>query len=391
MAGLIENRLGIACLGTAALGCVAAAALLAVFGRQVAGIVFVTLALALMATCGLLGWRNWKAGDRVGVSRAPRDPCAAANAPPAPTVQQNADAADAQDAADLPGPAAPHARWASDPPPPVERRAYVGRVLVVEDHPVTRQDAVAALAALRIDPMLAQNGRRALELLSEKSFDLVLMDCQMPEMNGFEATAAIRTAEFGASAKRRLPVIALIADADEGERARWLAAGMDDQLAKPFTAAELDAVLARWLPRRQPAAPVTGPAIRTVTAARAPGSLAIDARALTMIGVIDPGGRRGLLRDTVQAYVSGTAAQLGELTAALASRDAGAVVAAARALRSASDGIGADGLASAFRELEKRMPDGDPLAACALVDRAIAEFARVVTELRRLVDGLGDR
>ncbi len=250
---------------------------------------------------------------------------------------------------------------------------------------------MAALATLGVDPALAQNGRRALELLSEKSFDLVLMDCQMPEMDGFEATAAIRTAEHGASASRRLPVIALTGEADEGDRERWLAAGMDDHLAKPFTPAQLDSVLARWLPRRQRTEPVAGLVTRTAPGVRAPGPLAIDARALTMIRAIDPDGKGGLLRNSVHAYITSTAARLGELTAALANRDSGAVAACAHALRSASDGVGADGLASVLREVEECAPDGDLVDTCALVDRAIAEFARVAAELRRLVDGSGDR
>lgn len=361
--------------------------------RQIVGIVLATsLALALVLTWALLARRVPTSGGGQGQA-----PAAQLGSPGLPGDAPATAAQDADEAASAPGaddrvlPVPPRVRWAEDPPPPVERRAFVGRVLVVEDHPLNQQTAVAALSALRVDPTLAPNGRRALELLSEKSFDLVLMDCRMPEMDGFEATAAIRAAEFGASASRRLPVIALTADADEGDRARWQAAGMDDQLAKPFTATQLDAVLARWLPRRPAAAAGAGPATPSVNVARAPGPTAIDARALTMVGAIDPGGERGLLRDTVQAYVSGTAARLGELTSALASRDVVAVAAAARALRSASEAIGADGLARLLRELEERVPDGDLVAACVLADRAIGEFARIVTELRQLVERLAAR
>jgi CheY-like chemotaxis protein len=135
--------------------------------------------------------------------------------------------------------AAATAMTASGDDPPIR-----ARVLMVEDNPVNVTVGLAMLGRIGCTVTTAANGREGLERLAAGTFDLVLMDCQMPEMDGFTATAAIRAAEArGAS---RTPVIALTANAIEGDRERCLAAGMDDYLAKPFRLAELRAVIARW-------------------------------------------------------------------------------------------------------------------------------------------------
>jgi CheY-like chemotaxis protein len=129
-------------------------------------------------------------------------------------------------------------------------------VLLAEDNPVNQQVALGMLEALGCQVDLAGDGREALEAVAQGSYDLVLMDCQMPEMDGFAATAAIRTLEVARRnvGRRRIPVIALTANAMKGDRERCLAAGMDDYLAKPFTLGQLGEVLARWLPAAAPAA-----------------------------------------------------------------------------------------------------------------------------------------
>jgi two-component system, sensor histidine kinase len=127
------------------------------------------------------------------------------------------------------------------------RPPLAGRVLLAEDNPVNCEISLAMLASLGMEAVAARHGREALEHLAAQRFDLVLMDCQMPEMDGYEATAQIRRRASGA----HLPVIALTANAMVGDRERCIEAGMDDYLAKPFTRDQLEAVLARWL---QPAA-----------------------------------------------------------------------------------------------------------------------------------------
>ncbi len=121
------------------------------------------------------------------------------------------------------------------------------RVLVVEDHSVNQRVTLRMLEKLGHRPEVAENGEEALDALRERPFDLVLMDCQMPVMDGFEATRRMRRGEAGEGVQG-LPVIALTANAMSGDRERCLAAGMDDYLSKPLQAQALDLALRRHAP-----------------------------------------------------------------------------------------------------------------------------------------------
>lgn len=118
-------------------------------------------------------------------------------------------------------------------------------ILLAEDHFLTQKVARIMLEGLGCSVIIASNGTEAVELLRERAFDLVLMDCHMPEMDGFEATARMREMMPGSN---RPPIVALTADAVKGDRERCLAAGMDDYLAKPFTRDQLMGILTRWSP-----------------------------------------------------------------------------------------------------------------------------------------------
>jgi CheY-like chemotaxis protein len=117
-----------------------------------------------------------------------------------------------------------------------------GNVLVVEDNPTNQKVIVLRLQKLGCSVELAQNGEEAVQAASKTSFDAILMDCQMPVLDGFEATAQIR-----AKGGRHVPIIALTANAMDGERERCLDAGMDDYLSKPVRAEELFKTLNYWL------------------------------------------------------------------------------------------------------------------------------------------------
>ncbi|MCP4389807.1 MAG: response regulator [Gammaproteobacteria bacterium] len=119
------------------------------------------------------------------------------------------------------------------------------RVLVVEDNLNNQTVVQEMLGTLDCHPVLCGDGRSALELLDRERFDLVLMDCQMPVMDGYEATRQLRERERR-TGLARLPVIALTAYALKGDRERALAVGMDDYLSKPFTLNGLREILERW-------------------------------------------------------------------------------------------------------------------------------------------------
>ncbi len=141
-----------------------------------------------------------------------------------------------------------------------------GRVLLAEDHPVNQMVALEMLKGIGCDVDIAGNGREAVELLLMNDYDVVLMDCQMPDMDGYQATGRIRELEQAGKLRAKgdsapklapIPIIAVTAHAIAGDRERCLAAGMDDYLSKPFKHEQLIATMERWLPKRVVEAPRT--------------------------------------------------------------------------------------------------------------------------------------
>ena len=128
--------------------------------------------------------------------------------------------------------------------PAASRRASRGRVLVVEDNPVNQIVAVGIMERLGYQADVAANGVAALAAVAKNEYLAVLMDCQMPEMDGFQATAELRRRE---SVDSHLPIIAMTASVVDGDRQRCLAAGMDDYVTKPVKPADVSAALDRWL------------------------------------------------------------------------------------------------------------------------------------------------
>ena len=135
--------------------------------------------------------------------------------------------------------------------PPTE--PIIARVLLVEDNSINAEVATAMLNRIGCHVELAVNGREAIRHCSQQRFDIVLMDCQMPIMDGFEATRQLRRLEgerstnSTANPTARLPIIALTANVMDGDRERCIDVGFDDYLAKPFRGHEVQAVLRRWL------------------------------------------------------------------------------------------------------------------------------------------------
>jgi CheY-like chemotaxis protein len=128
---------------------------------------------------------------------------------------------------------------------------FSGRVLVVEDNAINQLVASEMLQALGIEVAVANDGLEALERLSHEQYDLVLMDCMMPKLDGYEAVRRWRAHE-AEHASAHLPIAALTANATPADRHRCFEAGMDEHLAKPIAWAQLVGVLQRFLPAAQP-------------------------------------------------------------------------------------------------------------------------------------------
>ena len=124
------------------------------------------------------------------------------------------------------------------------------RILLVEDNEINQEVALAVLGSAGIDVSVAGNGQEALDMLGRQDFDAVLMDCQMPVMDGYAATRALRRQPL----RQSLPVIAMTANAMVGDRDAALAAGMNDHIAKPINVDEMFTTLARWVSPKSPRA-----------------------------------------------------------------------------------------------------------------------------------------
>jgi CheY-like chemotaxis protein len=122
---------------------------------------------------------------------------------------------------------------------------FSGQVLVVEDNLVNQKVAVALLSRLGVRAEVANHGREAIERMKSRTYDLVLMDCQMPVLNGYDATIEIRKSDADG---KRVPIIAMTADVIDGSKQRALDSGMDDFITKPVDVHALSRALRTWLP-----------------------------------------------------------------------------------------------------------------------------------------------
>ncbi len=224
---------------------------------------------------------------------------------------------------------------------------FSARILVAEDNPVNQDVMREVLAGFGCTVQTANNGREALDAVQQSHIDLIFMDCQMPEMDGYSATRAIRALEQdGILAAHRIPIIALTAHATQADRDKCLGAGMDSFLTKPFTQAVLRREMQRWLNDGIKDLVSDQPATSLVDS----GSL--DHQALDELRFLDPAGTRGLLREFVRSYVSHTKTKMTDLRSAIDSQDWGSIEADAHKIRSGSLTIGARRVAELGEALE---------------------------------------
>jgi CheY-like chemotaxis protein len=242
------------------------------------------------------------------------------------------------------------------PPPPPRPPAPPLRILLAEDSPVNQRLALTLLRKQGHAVTVAGNGLEVLAALEREPFDVVLMDVQMPELDGLEAAARIRRAEAGTG--RRVPIVAMTAMAMKGDRERCLAAGMDHYVSKPLNAAELYDALA---------------SLRLDPARRAPPRLNRREVLARVAGDVE------LLRTLVEMFVESCPEQVEALRQAIARGDAAATRRLAHTLKGALANFGVtDAVAEAF-ELERMAAEGD-LARADAGWRRLAETLRGVPE-----------
>jgi CheY-like chemotaxis protein len=274
---------------------------------------------------------------------------------------------------------APTQREAPAPPPPSVARApgSRGRVLVVEDNAINQMVALGILEQLGYSADVAANGLEALDALARTAYSAVLMDCQMPEMDGYTATTEIRRRE---GAARHTPIIAMTAAAVEVDRERCLAAGMDDYIAKPVKPDSVDAALALWA-IENPGAPSlpTPPAARPTDTPTA--SEVVDHHRLEVLRRIGPVDG-ALLRSMVDAFVRELPANLTFLQDAVRDANSSAVRRRAHRLRGSAGNLGATILAALCGQLEELGHAGQLDGAPALLGELETAAERAASALR---------
>jgi CheY-like chemotaxis protein/HPt (histidine-containing phosphotransfer) domain-containing protein len=266
-------------------------------------------------------------------------------------------------------PGTPPAGSALAAPSPAARGAGP-KILLVEDNPVNREVAVAMLESLGCAADAAENGWLAIEAMTTATYDAVLMDCQMPVMDGLTATGEIRRREQTSGAAR-VPIIALTANAMEGDRERCLAAGMDDFLSKPFSQQHLATLLRRWL------------ALRAL-----PES---EGRDLSRVPLIDTGVLRNiaalakptLLDSMIDLYLQHSPALIGAIETAAANMQADAFSQAVHTLKSSTSNLGGTRLAMVARECENLARGGGITQAAPMVSKIRREYQECCTALTR--------
>jgi CheY-like chemotaxis protein len=282
------------------------------------------------------------------------------------------------------------AKEESTPPLPLPP-GIRGHVLLAEDNPVNQELVKTMLEyfGCRVDAVA--NGREAVEACHRAAYDLVFMDCQMPEMDGYEAVRLIREREKTAAVHPRTPIVALTAHAFPSDRQRCLDAGMDDYLSKPFRQEHLRVITERWLGRKEGAA--TGadagadagsphPAALSAAAAAGAGwppeqTGPIDDRALELIRALEREGAADLLANVIDIYLRETPTLLQTLHEAAGRSDGVALRRAAHSLKSSSANLGAGCLAELCRELEAVALSGDLARAPQQVAAIETEYGQV--------------
>jgi CheY-like chemotaxis protein/HPt (histidine-containing phosphotransfer) domain-containing protein len=237
---------------------------------------------------------------------------------------------------------------------PAPSGAEPRRVLLAEDSPVSQRVATAMLEHLGFAVDVASDGAAAVEAAGLVPYELILMDCQMPLLDGYEATGEIRHLERSAT---RTPIVGVTASAMKTDQQRCLGAGMDDYLPKPLTLKSLAAVMERWAPATQDAG---------------------DAAVLDPVMVDNLLGLGGdeLLGHLVELFRSESATRVAELHEGL-DGDGEALSRSAHGLRGASANLGATGLAALCATLETDGPTGDRASNTKLVEAVEAELVRV--------------
>ena len=268
-------------------------------------------------------------------------------------------------------------------PSPARSPRVTGRILVAEDNPVNQEIALLMLESLGCTATIAQTGQEVLDTAQKTRYDLILMDCQMPVMDGFEATRRIREWEAvigNGHSHHPIPIIALTAHASPEDREHCLATGMNDYLSKPFTREGLQQMLLSWLqpkPMAQRAGQIqVEKASREAATTLVEASAAIDRQAWSSITALQRPGHPDVLARILSLYLKDSQQLVDNLRVGLTTNTAQLVNEAAHSLKSRSGMLGAISLSDLCGQMETISRRGPLIEAEPLLEPLEAAFAQ---------------
>ncbi|MBW3622975.1 MAG: PAS domain S-box protein [Armatimonadetes bacterium] len=269
--------------------------------------------------------------------------------------------------------------------PALDRHDKTIRILVAEDNPVNQKVALRQLQKLGYTADAVANGQEVLEVLDRIPYDLILMDCQMPEMDGYEATEAIRRKEE--EGDRHIPIIAMTAHALEGDREKCLRAGMDDYIAKPVKPDELNRILRNWTSKL-----VQNTGAEGEESTGGPGEeRLLNGESLDGLRGLQEEGEPNILTELVALFLEDTPLRIEEIREAAERGETDRMKRTAHTLKGSCANLGAEALAKAAREIETAAESGGPPRPLDLLPRLRETYERTRIALLRELPADRDR
>jgi CheY-like chemotaxis protein/HPt (histidine-containing phosphotransfer) domain-containing protein len=277
-------------------------------------------------------------------------------------------------------------------------RRYQGVVLIAEDNVINQDVAVGLLDKCGFRAEIARTGREALAMAARMRFDVILMDCQMPEMDGYKAASEIRRLEQSDPQAGKTPIIAMTASAFRGDRERCLAAGMDDCLAKPVTYEKLRKALGKWVKTGEETKPAGAEAPAPMSGGgkvlsfekderrdeRNKSETVIDPASLQQLRDIEAASRPGFFADIVGIFCRSADEHLGLLSRSVAEGNTVKVEREAHFIKGSAGNFGAKRVMALCQKLEVTARNNDLVGVRELESKLLEEYQMVKEELRRV-------
>ncbi|TKB06454.1 response regulator [Desulforhopalus sp. IMCC35007] len=269
-----------------------------------------------------------------------------------------------------------------------QARKFGLKVLVVEDNSTNQLVAIKMLRKLGCEAQVVGNGQEAVDAFGKSQYDLILMDCQMPVMDGFQATKRIREIESGSPEKGRTPIVALTANALLGDRETCVEVGMDDYISKPFLLEQMASTLSYWFPEgggaeRNGAGENQGLVVDQTPPDNDAGEPILERGLLEQIRELQMDDEPDLVSEVISTYLQDTEQIMKNLLTADFTAANNMVKSSAHTLKSSSANVGAMRLSVMAKRLEERYEGNSPEENKVLIQKLQVCYGRTKTELKK--------